>query len=289
MKQISFLNFLFFISLNSNAQNELKTFRITSSFTSFPDTARSKGHVYQNVLYDANHYRDSSVLIITPKILDARKKVDLIFWFHGWNNNIESAIVRYDLAKQFEASETNAVLVLAETTKDAPDSYGGKLENVGVFNKLVNDVLIKLKEEKAISKNCKPENIMLAGHSGAYRVMANILQNGNVPVKEVILFDALYAETDKFLSWIQSDTNNRFINFYTNNGGTDDESKSMLNKLITLKIKVDTVEEKNITSEILQQEKILFIHSLNKHNNIINSPDNFELFIKNTPVFKKIR
>ena len=44
--------------------------------------------------------------------------------------------------------------------------------------------------------------LILAGHSGAYRVMANILQNGNVPVNEVILFDALYAETDKFMIWL---------------------------------------------------------------------------------------
>lgn len=58
----------------------------------------------------------------------------------------------------------------------------------------------------------------------------------------------------------------------------------MLNKLIALNIKVDTVKERYITPQILQEKKILFIHSLNKHNDIINSPDNFELFIKNTPV-----
>lgn len=289
MKQFSIVFLLFFISLFSKAQSNLKIFRITSAFTSFPDTNRSKGHVYQNVLYDAaNHYSDSSVLIITPKKLDSRKKVNMIFWFHGWSNNLDSTVVRYELGRQFAESKINAVLVLAETAKDAPDSYGGKLEQVGVFNHLVYEVLLKLKEEKVVSKNCKTGNIMLAGHSGAYRVMANILQNGNVPIKEVILFDALYAETDKFLSWIQSNNNNRFINLYTNNGGTDDESKAMLNKLIALKIKVHTLEEKNLTPQRLKQQKILFIHSLSKHNEIINTPDNFLLFITNTPVLKKI-
>ena len=142
------------------------------------------------------------MIIITPKNLDAEKKVDILFWFHGWGNNIDSAVVRYKLAKQFAASKVNAVLVLAETTKDAPDSYGGKLEQVNVFQNLVSDVLIKLKKEKIISKKCEPGNIILAGHSGAYRVMAYILQNGNMQVKEVILFDALYGETNKFLHWL---------------------------------------------------------------------------------------
>lgn len=82
------------------------------------------------------------------KKLDAKKNVDIIFWFHGWGNNIDSAIARYDLAKQFAASKVNAVLVLAETAKDAPDSYGGKLEQAGVFKNLMNDVLVNLKREK---------------------------------------------------------------------------------------------------------------------------------------------
>jgi hypothetical protein len=209
----------------------------------------------------------------------------MIFWFHGWSNNIDSAIVRYDLAKQFAASGSNAVLVLAETTKDAPDSYGGKLEQEGVFNNLVNDVLNKLKKEEVIFKKCKAGNIMLAGHSGAYRVMAHILQNGNVPVREVILFDALYSETDKFINWIRSSNKNRFIDLYTDNGGTDEESKKMLTQLTTLNIKAGTIEEKNITPQLLQNEKIIFIHSLNKHNDIINRPDNFKLFIENSPFY----
>jgi hypothetical protein len=83
-------------------------------------------------------------------------------------------------------------LVLPETTKDAPGSYGGKLEQKGVFKKFSNDVLAKLKKEKAIPKNCKTGNIILVGHSGAYRVMAHILHNGDLHIKEVILLDAVF-------------------------------------------------------------------------------------------------
>ena len=178
------------------------------------------------------------------------------------------------------------MLVLAETAKDAPDSYGGKLEIKNEFKRLVNDVMLKLKKEKVINKQ-QPENVVLAGHSGAYRVMAYILQNGNVPVKEVILFDALYGETDKFIQWIKEDTAHRFINIYTNGGGTDVESKEMIKKLTSENISSFTLEEPELTPGILQHHRVVVIHSLHKHNDIIQSPDNFKLFIENS-VLQKI-
>jgi predicted esterase len=280
-----------FISALSIAQtNDLNIFRITSSHTSFPDTARANGHLYNNVLYDASsHYMDSSVLIISPKKLKAKKKIDLVFWFHGWGNNIDTAASHFELIKQFAASNLNAVLVLAETTKDAPDSYGGKLEYLNMFKNLVVDIIQKLKNEKAVSKKCKPGNILLAGHSGAYRVMAYILQNGNMPVQEVVLFDALYAQTDKFLNWIQSDNSHRFIDIYTDGGGTDSLSKEMAKQLIRLNISTDTIEEKELTPQLILTQKILFIHSLNRHNEIINDPDNFQFFLENTSFLKKLK
>ena len=132
-------------------------------------------------------------------------------------------------------------------------------------------------------------NIILAGHSGAYRVMANILQNGNVPVNEVILFDALYANTDKFMSWLTADNNHRFIDLYTNHGGTYDETKDMMQQVTNLNIPADSLEETDITPAVIQNNKIIFIHTLHAHNDIIQHPDNFKLFIENTPVIKKVK
>ena len=271
-------------------QAQLNQFKLTSSHTSFPDTGRIEGHLYDNILYNAvDHYSDSSVIIITPKNFIARKKVDMIFWFHGWNNNIDSALVRYGLSRQFAESGTNAVLVLAETAKDAPDSYGGKLEQKNTFRKLVADVLQKLVDMHVISASDRIGNVILAGHSGAYRVMANILQNGNVPVNEVILFDALYAETDKFLTWLTAAGDRRFINLYTDNGGTYDETKDMMRQIKNLNVPADSLEETEVTPAILENNKTIFIHTTHEHNDIIQHPDNFKLFIENTPFLKKLR
>ncbi len=290
MKKIIVAFFLLIACNICLAQYQLNYFHITSSNTSFPDTGRMKGHLYDSVMYNTkDHYSDSDVLIITPKKFHADAKADMIFWFHGWSNNIDSALVRYGLSRQFAKSGLNAVLVLAETAKDAPDSYGGKLEQPGTFRGLVSDVLKKLHKEKIVSANCSAGNVILAGHSGAYRVMAGILQNGNVPVNEVILFDALYANTDKFMNWLTADSDHRFIDLYTDHGGTLTETQSMLKQIINVKLPADSLEEADLTPRIISENKILFIHSEHAHNDIIQHPDNFERFLDGSPFLKRIK
>ncbi|MDB5135855.1 MAG: hypothetical protein JWP37_2458 [Mucilaginibacter sp.] len=281
---------LFFPFSNCRAQNNVISFHIQSAHTSFPDTGRANGYIYDKVLYSsADHYHDSTVLIIAPKNLDAKKTIDLVFWFHGWRNNVDNAAVYYQLTKQFIASGRNAVLVLAETAKGSPDSYGGKLENPGVFKALVGDVLNGLKAQRLVPKNCIAGHVMLAGHSGAYRVMARIIQNGQVPVDEVMLFDALYAETEIFMAWIKADSTRRFIHLYTDHGGTDGESHAMVKLLDQEHIPYFETEETQISPQQLQNNRLVYIHSGREHNDIINNPDNFKLLLENNPFLKKLK
>ncbi len=265
------------------------TFHIYSPHTSFPDTGRTNGHLYDNVLYAAaDHYRDSTVLIVTPKNLDIKKKVDLIFWFHGWRNNIDSAAIRYELIKQFIASKCNAVLVLPETARDAPDSYGGKLESEGTFKALVADVLTGLKAKHLIPANCVPGHVLLAGHSGAYRIIARIIKNGQVPIDEVMFFDALYAETEILTDWLKSDNQHRFINLYTDHGGTLDETHHMAKLLRENDISYEQMDEVALAPPYYQDHHIFFIHSLKQHNDIVN-PDNFRLMLTGNSFLKTVK
>lgn len=272
---------LHFLSFDLAAQsNEPRIIRFTSTHTSFPDTGRKNGHLYHDVLYDAaTHYSDSSVMLIVPPHFSAKEKVDLVFWFHGWSNDIDSANINFNLSKQFIESGRNAILVFAETTKRAPDSYGGKLEQPGVFSLLVNDILNKLKQQKIIAKHAKAGNITLAGHSGGYRVMAYILQTGNMPVHEVYLFDALYSEQPKFLNWIKEDPKNIFIDLFTDVGGTDSASYEFMDQMRKENVPFLKQEEATISADEIKNNRVIFIHSLHEHNGIIRDPDNFKMFL----------
>jgi hypothetical protein len=292
MRSFLFFLILFFLTFSrlfAQDNDGAVIFHIQSSHTSFPDTERIKGHLYDSVLYTfKEHYNDSTVLIIAPKNLEAKKTVDMVFWFHGWRNNVDSTAIRYELIKQFIDSKRNAVLVLAETARDAPDSYGGKLENAGVFKALVTDVMEGLKAHKLVSKSCVPGHILLGGHSGAYRVMARIIQNGQMSIDEAMLFDALYGETDIFMDWIKADRLHRFVHLFTDHGGTYDESKAMVKLLDEDDISNFEVEETTLVPSQLRAHSIIFIHSLKEHNDIIN-PDNFRLVLENELFLKKIK
>jgi hypothetical protein len=242
-------------------------------------------------LYPADkHYSDSSVLITIPSKLNSKKTVDIVFWFHGWRNTIDSSANYFELVKQFIASNRNAVLVIPETAKNSPDSYGGKLEKKDVFKDLVKDVLDKLKKEKVIDKKAGAGNIVLAGHSGAFRVIAHIIQNGGMEVKQVLLFDGLYGQVDKYTSWLQADTAHHFLHIYTNRGGgTDEVSIEMMKTLREKNIPFVNPEEKESDASILKANRVIFIHSLKEHNDVMNRPDhNFRLYLENSVTLSSI-
>jgi hypothetical protein len=264
-------------------------FHIYSSYTSFPDTGRMHGHLYDSVLYTtAEHYNDSTVLIIAPKNLDAKKKVDLIFWFHGWRNSVDNAAAYYELTNQFIESKRNAVLVLAETAKNSPDSYGGKLERPGDFKALVADVMQGLLNKGLVAKGCAPGHILLGGHSGAYEVMAMIIKNGGMPIDEAMLFDSLYGKTGIFMDWIKADKNHRFIHLYTDYGYGPKEESARMNKMLdSAGISYFMVEEKDLNPEMYDKYPLIYIHSLKQHNDIVNQ-GNFRMMLENTPFLKPL-
>lgn len=279
------------IPLFAQDKGGYQTLHFTSPHTSFPDTGRVNGHLYDSVLYSASeHYNDSSVMLIVPTQLKKEKRVDLVFWFHGWRNNIDTAAEFYGLTRQFIASHRNAVLVLAETAKNSPDSYGGKLEQPGVFKELVQDVMNELKNKNLVDHKTKPGNIILAGHSGAFRVIAYILQNGEMPVQEVFLFDALYGQLDKYSDWFVPDRSHHFVHWFTNHGGGTDEMSDIL--MQTLKANQTDfllTQELTIQPADIKNNRVLFVHSLREHNVIINDPDNFQLLLENSFVLRPER
>ena len=275
---------LLHFSLQAQDSLHYRVLRFSSSHTSFPDTGRVNGHVGSGVFYSrAGHYDDSSVLVVVPRGWRPGKETDLVFWFHGWHNNIDTALRFYALARQFAAARRNAVLVLAETAKDAADSYGGKMQQKGMFRQLVSDVLGELERSGAAAGAVKARHILLAGHSGAYQVIADILQNGQMPVDEVFLFDALYARVDTYLDWIAGSDGHHFVHWYTNHGGgTDEMSDTLMHRLVTRRIGYGTAEESTLGTEILRSERVLFVHSPREHNVIINEPDDFQLLLENS-------
>jgi hypothetical protein len=252
----------------------------TSPFTMFPHEKRANGHTYEGKAYPADlHYSDRTVAIFVPKGFRAGDATNLVFYFHGWRNNVDDTFAKFRVAEQLAASGVNAVLVLAEGPKNAPDSFGGKLEETGVFASLVSDVLSTLKARGVIG-DTRPGSIVLAGHSGAYRVMAFILTRGGLTanIREVYLFDALYGQSEKFAHWIDRFPG-KLVDIYTAEGGTRDQSLDLMDDLRAWDIPFAAVPESAVTQDLLRKNRLVFIESALEHNDVVAAKEQFRAFL----------
>ena len=202
--------------------------------TPFPHPKRAEGHTYQGKLYSGKeHYSDNTVAIFIPKGFRETGKIDFVVHFHGWYNNVEGVLGQYQLIEQLVESQRNAVLVVPEGPRNAPDSFGGKLEDPAGFKRFMEDVVQALRQQSALTnKGFVLGQVVLSGHSGGYEVISAIVDVGGLTdrVREVWLFDALYAQTDKFLKWIDRQQG-RFIDIYTERGGTKARSEQLMETL----------------------------------------------------------
>jgi hypothetical protein len=268
-----------------NAQTEYsnlgKTFRLSSTYSMFPDSLRNEQpRIYQGKIYTATeHYNDSSVFIFIPNHFNSKKEFELVFWFHGWNNNIDSALKTFRLVEQFAAAKRNAIFIFPEGPKNAPDSYAGKFEQPNYFHLFVKDILQKLVAKKEIQSKANP-SIILAGHSGAYKVISHVLQYAAYTTKGIVLFDALYGQQKIFADYIEQHANFSFVNIYTNNGGTLQNSIDFMKNLGEKNLSFKSIEQTELTEIDIQSNRLLFIHSNLGHNEVLSKTNYFQLFVQ---------
>jgi hypothetical protein len=250
-----FTTFLKGQSLEKDYAQYGKILRLNLKKNLFPDSLRQKGHEHDGKTYSfEGHYDDSTVLVFIPNYFKADKKTNVVVHFHGWFNNVDSVVRFFRLIEQFYDAKRNAILIIPQGPKNAPDSYGGKLEKEGIFKSFISEILTELKN-RAITPSVFSDKIVISGHSGAYRVMSYILLHGGLTIEEVFLFDGLYGQIEKFGHWI-THSKGRFINIYTTDGGTFQESKNLIVDLKAWNIPFMSIDETKLKDEILK--KIVF-------------------------------
>ena len=255
---------------------------ITSFDTApFPHPLRAQGHQYEtNFFSAAAHYQDSDVVLFIPKGFHAGRKTDFVVHFHGWGNTATNALPRYHLIEQFSASRRNAILIVPQGPVNASDSFGGKLEDEGGFQRFIAEAMRTLQQRKIITSD-KIGQIVLSGHSGGYKVISSIVAWGGLSdhVREVWLFDALYGNTERFVVWFDHHKS-RFIDIYTDHGGTTDETENLMEALKGNQVPFFTSEETNATTQELRGNHLVFLHSALPHDEVPRSNRAFQRFLE---------
>jgi hypothetical protein len=161
---------------------------------------------------NASGHQDATVLVFIPHHhrVGRDASVATVVHFHGHNTSAERAIVAHQLREQLYESKQNAILVVPQLAMLAADSSAGKLEAPGGFARMLGDVLrtldVSTVRAAAGRAGLPPEpgigNVCVSAHSGGYHAAACVLRAGGIPIREVFLFDALYAEVDVFRDWV---------------------------------------------------------------------------------------
>ena len=247
----------------------------------FPHPARSQGHFYHtNFFSAAEHYADSTAALFIPRNFRGTDRIDFVVHFHGWNHTVAGALPEYQLVEQFAASGKNAILLVPQGPRNAPDSFGGKLEDTNGFQVFMAEAVAKLRVSGALARtNFEIGNVIISGHSGGYHVMAAILDHGGQPIREAWLFDALYGGAENFAAW-QTSQNGRLLNIYTDHGGTRAETEKLMANYKTRGVSFFAGEETNAVPDNLRTNKMIFLHTDLVHNEVVSKREQFLLLLK---------
>jgi hypothetical protein len=242
----------------------------------FPHPARSQGlHYGEQVFPYLPHYADSSVSVFIPDHYCDQGKVNMVFFFHGWFSTIRDSAQRLDLFRQFAESGADSLLVLPELARNAPDSFGGKLEEPGGFSRFVEELLEVLSSQGLVSSRA-PGKIILAAHSGGYRVVSRILECGGMTdrIEEVCLFDGLFAEMARYAHWIEAGQG-RFVSICSSSGDTLENNQALVETLRQAGVRAVVADDDPAQDPETLRSRVVFLTSRWDHYAVVYDQDEF--------------
>lgn len=247
----------------------------------FPHRERSSGYRYEGDDYGFEaHYDDPSVSVFLPADFKPGRSIDIVVFFHGWLSSRSKAAEDFSLLRQFKDSGARAILVIPETAKDSPDSFGGKLEDRGGFERFVRDLLAALRGD-GVLRSARPGRIVLAGHSGAYRVISRILTQEGLSshVEEVYLFDALFGGENEFRDWIRA-KGKRFVYVLSEGGGTEESARSLARSLEDSGVEAKWAQDDPAEDSRDFASRVLFVTSPSDHYGVVHDRNEFERLLE---------
>jgi hypothetical protein len=270
MKYIPFF-FLLLINLFVAAQKNTDIkFKLTLENSMFPDVVKGSND---------NRYNDNSTLIYVPKNFDKTHAYQFFFWFHGWNNNIESTLEQFKLKEELSASGINAILVMPEAAKNAQDSYCGKWEKPNTFNAYFAELKKQLSNKNIIDDQ-QPSSMIIAGHSGASHVLVRLMVNANYHIKAVLLFDAISFKAAEITNFLIKSPTTKFINLYTSRPNTNGNSKSLMKNLDAKKVKYIQKNDTEFKADDVKLCNVFMLYTNLTLNDVATSNHYIQKFLK---------
>jgi hypothetical protein len=166
-------------------------------------------------------YSDRRVLLHIPRGFNAALPAVMVVYFHGNMANLDGVVRRQQqVPRQVSESGLNAVLVAPQLALNAADSSAGRFYDAGHFRRFVEEAgahLAKLHGDRRARAAIESLPVIVVAFSGGYAPAAWSAHHGGIGdrLRGIVLFDALYAETDKFAAWVERRESGFFFSAYT--------------------------------------------------------------------------
>lgn len=255
----------------------------------FPHPSRAEGYTTKKgEHFPADpHYADRSVGIVVPAGYRKGEAIDFVVHFHGHRNNVANVLTQFDLPRQLRQSGRNAILVVPQGAKDAPDEACGRLEEENGLRNLLNDVAALLHRER-VTDNATIGKVVITAHSGGYWPAACVLARGGLGdrVTDVLLFDATYGGLESFADFAgaapassSSSPAPRLVSIFTSH--LADRNYILLTLLRSRKIGFDLLMDGQLVPAHLAPRRPIFIHTRDlPHNDVVSKRDYYALFLQ---------
>jgi hypothetical protein len=180
-------------------------------------------------------YSDRRVLLHIPRGFNAALPGVMIVYLHGNMASLERVVHRHQqVPRQVSESGLNAVLAAPQLALNALDSSAGRFCEAGHFRRFVEEAgarLARLNGDARARAAIESLPVILVAYSGGYASVAWAIHHGDIGdrLRGIILLDALYADLDKFVAWIERRESAFFFSAYSNSAR---EENILLQKLL---------------------------------------------------------
>jgi pimeloyl-ACP methyl ester carboxylesterase len=203
----------------------------------------------------------ADAVVHVPEGLDPTAPLHVVVLLHGWSCCAESfvgttpcgprdpATRGWNVARHHDRARTSSILVAPQLALLARDSSPGRFGERGFFRDWLAEVLAGPLAER-VGRTVRPADVAsvtLVAHSAGYQTALAIVDRGEVPVTNVVLLDALYSGTERFLAWVAEADGRRLVSVHTALRSTSRQS-ALLARLARGRLGRRTVATVNIAA-----------------------------------------
>lgn len=173
------------------------------------------------------------VVVHVPSRVDTRAPLHWLIFLHGFSSCARALVAEgevvcqdggkpqrgYGLGAVHERAQGNTLLIVPQLAFLTRDARAHRFQERDGFARFVTELRGLL--TPALRSQAKPASITLLAHSAGYHAASCIVsEQGSSDVRNVVLFDALYAHWDVFARWLEASPTHRLISLHTHDRDT---------------------------------------------------------------------